>query len=75
MLEQLVGFCNFLDKTCGNEHGFAVKLLGISGQIGYQGFHIWYPKFKTGIIRILGYCKSAVEPWMFCSLLGTRGYY
>jgi hypothetical protein len=37
--EQLVGFCNFLDKTCRNNHGFGMNLLDI--QIEYRGFNIW----------------------------------
>ncbi len=31
-------------------------LLGM--QIGYQGLNMWYPKFETGIFRMLRYCKS-----------------
>jgi hypothetical protein len=43
-------------QSCGNESGSGKNLLGI--QMGYRVFDIWYPRFQTGIVRILGYRES-----------------
>ena len=36
----------------------------IVGGLRYQSFDIWYRKFETGIVRILGCCKYGIKKYV-----------